>query len=324
MSTQKLLAFSIISLLLTVPPAYADNPRILMILWKGETMAEKAFKERLQALGVQADYESIDANQNRSALGGSLREKVPDIGAKKYAALYAYGTVSAQMAKAAVPSDIPIVFNIVFDPVGGGLVTSKEQPGGNLTGVINGVPIATQFEVFRKLKPIKKLVVLFNSREPNSNIIEQDVKAWAGQHGVEVVSRRIVPDSNSLAETLEEITSGKLTGDTLYAGADNYLASVAKPIATAASDKFNLYGGTQTYVWRGWLGAYTPEVADMGNAAAEQMAKILKGASPATTPVILPTPKLFLSKDEAARHDITPPEDAVLETGDDPANPARS
>jgi putative ABC transport system substrate-binding protein len=44
------------------------------------------------------------------------------------------GIVSAQSARAAT-SSIPIVFTSGFDPVGMGLVSSLNKPGGNLTGV---------------------------------------------------------------------------------------------------------------------------------------------------------------------------------------------
>lgn len=286
---------------------------VLMVLWKGQTDAEKAFKARLAELGINATYREVNAEQDRTKLATELRAIEADIGKKTFDAVYTYGTVGTQVAIGVVHEQAPVIFNIVFDPVAGKLVKSMDKPGVPVTGVTNGVPIASQFDAFAKLKPIKSLLVLFNAREPNSNFIEKEVTAWAAKSGVELVSRRVAPDSDSLKDVLAEIASGKIAVDSVYAGADNYLASVAKDIRAAVGDKVRLFGGTQTYIWAGWLAAYTPLVSDMGVASAEQMAKVLTGSDPASLPVVLPQPKLFVSKAAAAVHAVTPPAEAVLE-----------
>ncbi|MBV5335635.1 hypothetical protein JZU48_01035, partial [bacterium] len=233
------------------------------------------------------------------------------------------GTVATQMTISTVRGRSPIVFNIVFDPVAGKLVDTMARPGVPVTGVTNGVPVADQLDAFAKLKPIKKLLILFNAREPNSNFIERAAAAWAEKNGVAMVSRRVIPDTDSLRDVLAEIRSGRIDADTCYAGADNYLASVAKEIHAAVGHRIRLFGGTQTYVWAGWLAAYTPPVGDMGAAAAEQMAAVLKGADAAALPVILPHPRLFISKPAADKHGVVPSAEAVVENADpEPKEPS--
>jgi putative tryptophan/tyrosine transport system substrate-binding protein len=285
-----------------------------MVLWKGWTDAEKMFAQKLKEAGISVTYQDINADQDRSKLATAIRGIEGEIVSQKFNLIYSYGTVATQVTKATVKNNTPVVFNIVFDPVGGNLVTSNKEPGGNITGVTNGVPIPAQFDAFTQLKPIKDLLVLSNSREPNSNIIEREVREWAQKAGVNVISRRVTPDTSSLKDVLDEMKSGKLVVDSLYAGADNYLASVAKEVHEAVGDKVRLYGGTQTYIWGGWLAAYTPLVSDMGATAAEQALKIFKGANPATLPVILPKPKLFVSESAAKKHGVTPPTEAALES----------
>lgn len=297
----------------TTVPAHCEDKKVLLVLWKGETDAERAFKAKLAELGQTVSFTAINAEQDRAKLAAAIRPLADDLNAKKFAAVYSYGTVGTQVAKTVITNDTPIIFNIVFDPVRANLVKSNEEPGGTLTGVTNGVSIPAQFDKFMQISPIKNLLVLFNSREPNSNLIEKEVQDWAKKNGVNLISRRVTPDTKSLAEVLEEINSGKLVVDSLFAGQDNYLASVAKEVHASVGGKVRLYGGTQTYIWGGWLAAYTPLVSDMGVTAAEQMAKVLSGKSPATLPVVLPQPKLFVSKAAAEKHGITPPADAVME-----------
>ncbi len=294
--------------------ATAQEKNVLMVLWKSWMPADKAFAQKLKDAGVIIHYSEVNADQDRSKLATAIRGVEGDIAAKKFDLIYSYGTVSTQVTKATVKNNTPVVFNIVFDPVGANLVASKEAPGGNMTGVTNGVPIPMQFDTFTKLKPIKDLLVLFNSREPNSNIIEREVRDWAQKAGVNVISRRVTPDTTALKDVLEEIKSGKLVVDSLYAGADNYLASVAKEVQDAVGDKVRLYGGTQTYTLAGWLAAYVPSNDAMGQAAAEQALKIFQGADPAKLPVILPKPQLFISGTAAKTHGITPPTEAALES----------
>lgn len=315
--TAKLLSAMLVGSALLLPMtaqhAAAADKNVLMVLWKGETPADKAFKERLAELGVTAKYTAVDANQDRAKLGGELRNLEGDIAKKSFDAVYTYGTVATQMATTIVRNQVPVVFNIVFDPVAAELVKSKDKPGVPVTGATNGVPIPDQFDAFVKLKPIKTLLVLYNVREPNSAQIEAQVTEWAKKNGVTVQSRRVAPGTETLKEFLEEYKSGKVSADAVYAGADNYLASVAKEIQGAIGDKVVLLGGTQTFVQAGWLAAYTPLVADMGKASAEIMAKILGGADAAATPVVLPKPKLFLSKAASAKHGVAIPAGAETE-----------
>ena len=54
---------------------------------------------------------------------------------------------------AAATSDIPIVFATVTDPVKASLITRYEKPGGNITGVSDAAPVATQLDLFLEIVP---------------------------------------------------------------------------------------------------------------------------------------------------------------------------
>lgn len=309
-------ALGALSLGLTATTSFAQaapEKKVLMVLWRGMTEWEKPFQDKLAALGVKATFTEVVGNQDRAVLGGKLRELEPDFAAKKYDVIYSFGTIATQMTEAVVLDRIPIIFNIVFDPVGGKLVKSMQEPGVNATGATNGVPMADQFDAFNKLSPIKSLAFLFNAREANANLILDQVSAWATKHNVKLVPLRVAPEGDSLTTTLADIKSGKIEADSLYAGADSYLGSVSGQIKTAIGDKVRLYGGTQTFVQKGWLAAYTPTADGMGAAAAELMAKVLAGQPASKLPVVLPKPAIIVSKAAAAQHNVVVPADAVTE-----------
>lgn len=307
-------AGAISTLVVAAAPAVAQEKpaNVLRVLWRGVTNWEKPFETHLAELGVKANFTDLSGDQDRSVLAARLREIEGDIAAKKFDAIYSFGTTATQMTQSIVRDRTPIVFNIVFDPVDAKLVQSMDKPGGNTTGVTNGVPIEDQFDVFNKLAPIKSMAVLFNAREANSNTIEGRVTEWAKKSGVTVQSIRVAPGSDALAKALDDISSGRIVVDAIYAGADSYLGSQSGTIQKAVGDKVRLYGGTATFVENGWLGAYTPSAEGMGRAAAELVVKVLNGADAGTLPVVLPKPLLFISKASADKHGVTPPADAVV------------
>ena len=73
--------------------------------------------------------------------------------------------------------DVPIVLGAVTDPVGANLVADMDKPGGNITGVSDKTPVATQFELAQELMPEAKSVgILYSSTEDNSSIKQQKQK----------------------------------------------------------------------------------------------------------------------------------------------------
>jgi putative ABC transport system substrate-binding protein len=82
------------------------------------------------------------------------------------------GTPPAAVAKAAT-STIPIVFSAVGDPVGSGLVTTLNRPGGNVTGmtVFAATLGAKRFELLKELVPTAGVVAyLVNPSNPNATL----------------------------------------------------------------------------------------------------------------------------------------------------------
>src|SRR5215216_2437135 len=95
-----------------------------------------AFKQALQELGwiegsnIQVDYRFGAADVERfQKVAKELVNSQPE--------LLVGHTTPATTALARETKTIPIVFVVVSDPVGSGLVASLARPGGNITGFVN-------------------------------------------------------------------------------------------------------------------------------------------------------------------------------------------
>src|SRR5882672_5620998 len=81
-----------------------------------------------------------------------------------------YPATDCPMQTSDVPAEqetrtIPIIFAVVADPVGSGLVGSLARPGGHVTGFPNFVPSlgAKWVEMLKEISPrLKRVAILFN------------------------------------------------------------------------------------------------------------------------------------------------------------------
>jgi len=135
----RVLTILMLSVGFLLPPCGAQQvariPRVGFVAPQGRSLPLfEAFRQGLADLGY-VDGQNI-LIEPRFAEGHY--ERFPDIFAElvglKVDVLAVTGAVTARAAKRAV-SDIPLVFSVVVDPVRDNVVTSLEQPGGNLTGV---------------------------------------------------------------------------------------------------------------------------------------------------------------------------------------------
>src|SRR5215207_2572917 len=116
------------------------------------------------------------------------------------------GIPSARAAKQAT-SSIPIVFAVVSDPVGAGLIASLARPGGNLTGLsLQYTDLAgKRLELFGEALPgLRRVGILATADNPGPMIEVAEVQATMRTLRLEVVA----PDirrSQDLAPALESL-----------------------------------------------------------------------------------------------------------------------
>ena len=269
--TRFLLAVCALLLLVTTSDVAPANPKgltIAMVLWRGETDAEKGFRDGLKELGYEAQYTVMNANQDRSELGRLLREDLkPNLDRFDY--VYVFGTTATVATKSIVQDRVPIVFNIVADPVGAGIVKSMDASGGNLAGVTNEIPLSQQLQTALALVPFKKLGLFFNPREKNAMLVREKLVEVARPLGVEVVDLRSPPAQDMLEDNLRKLRDRSIAVDAVYLPADSFIVSQSKLIGTELrAARIKSIGAIERYIDDGALLGLVPEYRDLGRAAA--------------------------------------------------------
>src|SRR5262252_7712578 len=123
---------------------------------------------------------------NRPELLRALAEELVRL---KVELIVTSGTAAALAAKNATTS-IPIVFGVVSDPVGVGLVASLARPGGNVTGfsIVNTELNKKRLAVLRELVPaIERVGILENPTNPYFRAAHNELEQASHSLGIRPV-----------------------------------------------------------------------------------------------------------------------------------------
>jgi putative ABC transport system substrate-binding protein len=262
----------------------------LALLPGEDTTLARPFLQRLQELGYQEgrnitlEYRSADGRPERlSQLAAELVQARPDV------LITGFGTLAAKAARAAT-NDIPVVFTMVGDPIGAGLVVSLSHPGANVTGFSDMASeyAAKRLQLLQNLISREKVIaVLGNPDTPFTALALQQVKAAAAaaHQPIAVFEARTLDEvSASVAAAIKSGAAGLMTLD------DPLLLSAKQQIIKLVADaRLPAVYGLRDYVEANGLMSYNMDRPQMSRRAAEYVDKILKGAVPADLPVEQPT-----------------------------------
>jgi putative ABC transport system substrate-binding protein len=197
--------------------------------------------------------------------------------------------VPAVLAAKRATSSIPIVFTVVADPVGSGLVASLARPGGNITGLSNqSTDVAgKRLDLLREVIPgLHRLAVIADIDNPDSVIEVREVRMAATKLGLEVVVLEI-RKREDIAPALATL-SGQ--AEVLYVAADPLINANRTQIQTSAvAARLPTIYNDEEFVQEGGLVSYGPDFLDLSRRGAEYVDKILRGAKPSDIPVEQPT-----------------------------------
>jgi putative tryptophan/tyrosine transport system substrate-binding protein len=185
---------------------------------------------------------------------------------------------------------LPIVFTLVSDPVGAGLVDSLAQPGGNTTGfmVFEYSLTAKLLELLKQIAPnVKRAAILRDPLNPAGIAQFGTIQAVASSVGVEV-SPINVRDASELERAIATFARSE-NGGLVVTGSATATTHRELIVTLAARHKLPAVYVSRFNVTIGGLISYGPNRVDQFRRAAGYVDRILKGEKPADLPVQAPT-----------------------------------
>jgi len=254
-----------------------------------DTTSVPPLLERLRELGYSEgrnmtfEYRSAEGRPERlPPLAGEMVRAKPDV------LIAGFGTLTAQAAKAATTT-IPIVFTLVGDPVGAGLVAGLSRPGGNVTGLSGVTEIGgKQLQLLQELIPGKHVIgVLMNPDTPYAWLTLKEINAAA-----ETTRTRVhVLEARTADQVPRQIEAAVTAGaGGLLVIADPLTYSLRRQIGdlSAKARLPTMFPG-RDYLEESGLMSYGFNRRQVYRRAAEYVDRIVKGAKPNDLPVEQPT-----------------------------------
>jgi putative tryptophan/tyrosine transport system substrate-binding protein len=218
-------------------------------------------------------------DQMQAALADLVRRRVTVIAAN--------GNSAAVAAKAATNS-IPVVFVIGGDPVGLGLVSSLNRPGGNVTGISvqQGALVGKQLELLRYLVPkLETVAYMVNPTNANSRKEAGEVHAAGRDYGLQIVI--LDASSESEFEAVFAMAVTRRAGAFMIGNDPVFNGSFMRLSELAVHHKLPVISTLREYAAAGGLISYGTSVSKAYRQAGTYAGRILRGERPTDLPVEL-------------------------------------
>lgn len=219
----------------------------------------------------------------------------------------------AMRAMKAAPSQIPVVFLHLRDPVSSRYVASLARPGGNATGFVTWpVSPSKHIEIFSEFMPRpRRLLLLLDPKDPVTQRGLPELRNAAAALHVQFTEHEVASEND-----IERIlgATDRSTSDGVFVASGRLSGSFFSFVLRLATERrLPLAAHRKEWVQQGALFSYATDLADIGRAASTYVDKILRGAKPADLPVQQPTKfELVINLKTARALGLTIPQSLLL------------
>jgi len=272
-------------------------------LRSGPSERDEAFRAELRRLGYVEGQNLAIVDRWTSGAVDRLPEIAAELVRLKVDAIVVSSTQATDAARRAT-STIPIVMSGVTDPVGGGLIQTLAQPGGNVTGVSTTVVDLSgkRLELLRDLLPnaTKIGVITAGTSAGDTHRLQEPIRVAAQKLNFELVIAyaKTVIDFPGAIEAI-----GRKGGQGLvfFRAGPGAIDNRKLLVTLVAKERLPAIYEVQEFVNVGGLMSYRYNVNELYRGAANYVDKIFTGARPAELPVEQPTMFELIINMKAAR-----------------------
>ncbi|SFR42669.1 putative ABC transport system substrate-binding protein [Marinobacter daqiaonensis] len=266
--------------------AQAEDPKVVAITQIVEHPALDAVYQGIRDELAEQGYvegENLrvmhESAQGNSAIASQIARKFvgeqPDI-------IVGIATPSAQTIAAAA-RNIPVVFSAVTDPVGAKLVRNLDNPGANITGVTDMLPLDRHLDMVLRVVPdAKRIGTVYNPGEANAVALVEMLEQELADRGLKLEKAAATKTSEVLGAARSLV--GK--ADAIYLTTDNTVISAVEAVISVGEQAdIPVFAADTATVERGAVAAMGFDYYQHGRQTGAMVARILEGASPADMPV---------------------------------------
>lgn len=263
-------------------------------------LAAKGFKD---GENVTIDYQNAQNDQS------NLKAIAQKFVTGKYDLIIAIATPSAQ-AVASQTKDIPILFASVIDPIGAGIISNFEKPGGNVSGTSNAVSADKVMEMANLITPnIKTIGTIYNPSESNAAFVIKSLKEYTTKHNITLIEAPVT-GSSEVQQAANSLV-GKV--DAIFIPNDNTVATAMLSVSQIAiKAKLPVYVTADSLVRDGGLATNGINYTTLGQETADMAVEVLNGKKIGDIPArTMSKMSIYLNKDTAKAIGVTFPDDIV-------------
>jgi len=263
-------------------------------------LREKGFKD---GENITIDYQNAQNDQS------NLKAIAQKFVNGKYDLIIAIATPSAQ-AVVSQTKDIPILFSSVLDPIGAGIISNFEKPGGNVSGTSNAVSAEKVMEMANLITPnIKTIGTIYNPSESNAAWVINSLKEYTTKNNISLIEAPVT-GSSEVQQAANSLV-GKV--DAIFIPNDNTVATAMLSVSQIAiKAKLPVYVTADSLVRDGGLATKGINYTILGKETADMAVEVLNGKKIGDIPArTMSTMHIYLNKDTAKAIGVNFPEDIV-------------